>query len=184
MTSFDISTPGGSVVQTAFITADIRASMETLTRTMKVGPWFLRERGVFPNQVYRGKPTQMALAIAMCYAGDMQFELIQQLDDLPSVYLEVARKKGYGLHHFGVAARDFGAACAHYEAEGFELAYQAQVANGARVAYFDTLDRLPAMIEVIEFLPATQAMFASFQAAAAGWDGRDPVRPLAPPATT
>jgi hypothetical protein len=150
--------------------------MREMTRTLGVGPWYLRERGVFPRQVYRGQPSTTALAIAMGYAGDMQFEIIQQLDDSPSVYREVAERQGFGLHHFGVAATDYTATVAQYEAMGFTLAYEAEVANGARVGYFDTHGALPAMIEAIEFLPATQAMFETFHTAAQGWDGRDPVR--------
>jgi hypothetical protein len=180
LTPYEIATPVGRLVQTAFITSDIRIAMEMMTRTMSVGPWFLRRRGVFARQRYRGEPTDMALAIAMGHAGDMQFEIIQQLDDKPSVYREVAESRGYGLHHFGVAAEDFAAACRHYEAVGFECAYDAVVANGARVAYFDTFGRLPAMIEVIEFLPASRAMFERIRQAAIDWDGTDPVRELAP----
>jgi hypothetical protein len=59
---------------------------------------------------------------------------------------------------------------------GDTLVYEAEVANGARVGYFDTHARLPAMIEVIEFLPATQAMFGRFRDCARDWDGSDPVR--------
>lgn len=166
----------GRLIQTAFITDDIHATMREMTRTLGVGPWFLRERGVFPRQVYRGQPSNTALAIAMGYAGDMQFEIIQQLDDTPSVYREVAESRGYGLHHFGIAATDYAATVAQYEAMGFTLAYEAEVANGARVGYFDTHGALPAMIEAIEFLPATQAMFETFRTAARDWDGSDPVR--------
>ena len=167
----------GRLIQTAFTTADIHATMREMTRTLGVGPWFLRERGVFPRQVHRGRPSATALAIAMGYAGDMQFEIIQQLDDSPSVYREAAERNGHGLHHFGVAAEDYDAATAHYESMGFTLAYEAEVANGARVGYFDTHGKLPAMIEAIEYLPATQAMFDGFRAAARDWDGSDPVRP-------
>jgi hypothetical protein len=174
----DIITPPftGRLIQTAFTTDDIHATMKEMTATLGVGPWFLRERGVFPRQVYRGQPSSTALAIAMGYAGDMQFEIIQQLDDSPSVYREVAERNGHGLHHFGVAAADYGAAVAHYASLGFTLVYEAEVANGARVGYFDTHGRLPAMIEAIEYLPATQAMFDGFRAAARDWDGSDPVR--------
>ena len=122
------STFQGRLIQTAFITDDIHASMRELTRTLGAGPWFLRERGVFPKQVYRGQPSQTALAIAL-----------------------------------GQAMAD-------------ALVYEAEVANGARVGYFDTHGRLPAMIEVIEFLPATQAMFGRFRDSARDWDGIDPVR--------
>jgi hypothetical protein len=46
---------------------------------------------------------------------------------------------------------------------GFTLAYEAEVANGARVGYFDTHGMPP-------------AMFDGFRAAARDWDGSDPVR--------
>lgn len=180
MSASDTAPVAGRLIQTAFITTDIHASMRAMTRTMGVGPWFLRERGVFPRQTYRGQPSSTALAIAMGYCGDMQFEIIQQLDDSPSVYREVAERSGYGLHHFGVAAEDYAAAVAHYQGEGYTLAYEAEVAHGARVGYFDTHGALPAMIEVIEFRPATRAMFDGFRDAARGWDGQNPVRVRAP----
>lgn len=166
----------GQLIQTAFVTDDIRSCMAELTRTLGAGPWFLRERGVFAQQVYRGAPAQTALAIALGYAGDMQFEIIQQLDDSPSVYREWVERKGYGLHHFGIACKDYPAALAHYRSLGDALVYEAEVAHGARVGYFDTQGRLPAMIEVIEYLPATQAMFGQFRDSARGWDGSDAVR--------
>jgi len=170
------STFQGRLIQTAFITDDIHASMRELTRTLGAGPWFLRERGVFPKQIYQGQPAQTALAIALGYAGEMQFEIIQQLDDSPSVYRDHVERNGYGLHHLGMAATDYPAALAHHQAMGDTLVYEAEVANGARVGYFDTHARLPAMIEVIEFLPATQAMFRRFRDCARDWDGSDPVR--------
>jgi hypothetical protein len=170
------STFQGRLIQTAFITDDIHASMRELTRTLGAGPWFLRERGVFPKQIYQGQPAQTALAIALGYAGEMQFEIIQQLDDSPSVYRDHVERNGYGLHHFGMAATDYSAALAHHQAMGDTLVYEAEVVNGARVGYFDTHARLPAMIEVIEFLPATQAMFRRFRDCARDWDGSDPVR--------
>jgi len=180
MHDFRIDPAAGRLIQTAFITKDIHASMREMTRIMGIGPWFLRERGVFPRQIYRGQPSTTALAIAMGYAGDMQFEIIQQLDDSPSVYREVAERSGYGLHHFGVAAEDYAASVAHYSKAGFTLAYEAEVAHGARVGYFDTHSALPAMIEVIEFRPATRGMFETFRDAARDWDGHDPVRVRAP----
>jgi hypothetical protein len=169
----------GALIQTAFVTMDIRTTMAELSRTMGIGPWFLRERGVFPRQVYRGAPATTALSIAMGYAGDMLFEIIQQLDDSPSVYRQVTPSQGFALHHLGMASTDFERCCGHYADQGFERVYEAEVANGARVAYFDARGRLPAMIEVIEYLPATRQMFDSFRRAAKAWDGTDPVRPLA-----
>jgi hypothetical protein len=170
-------TPIGPILQTAFVTDDIRASMANLTRDFGAGPWFWREHGVFPRQTYRGQPVQTALSIAMAYSGGMLYELIQQLDDSASVYQGAP---GQRLHHFGVPSADYTATCAACAARGYDLVYEAEVANGARVGYFDTRGALPVMIEVIEYLPATQAMFARFRAAHDTWDGSDPIRPLAP----
>jgi hypothetical protein len=81
-----------------------------LSRTLGAGPWFLRERGVFPNQLYQGQSSTKALAIAMGYAGDMQIEIIKQLDGSASVYREHTERSAYGLPHFGVAASGYQAA--------------------------------------------------------------------------
>lgn len=171
---------GGTVIQTAFIVEDIHSAMRQFTQIYGAGPWFLRERGRFPVQTYRGDPTNIELAIAMGYCGDMQYELIQQLDDLPSVYRDVVAQRGYGLHHFGIVFEDFDTGCACYRQQGFDLAYEAQVSGGARVAYFDTLKAFPAMVEVIEYKEATRQMFGAFREAAHNWDGSEPVR-LRPP---
>jgi hypothetical protein len=100
----------GRWIQTAVVPDDIHASMRELSRTLGAGPWFLRERGVFPNQLYQGQSSTKALAIAMGYAGDMQVEIIKQLDGSASVYREHTERSAYGLPHFGVAASAYQAA--------------------------------------------------------------------------
>ncbi len=168
--------PVDGLIQTALVVEDIRKSMEELTRHMRIGPWFLRENFVFGKQEYYGKPSTAELSIAMGYSGHMLFELIQQHNDEPSVYRDVVTKRGYGLHHFGVAAARFDDAVAGYHARGYRTAFWAEVAPGVRVEYFDTTDVLPAMVELIEMKPSVEAMFTAFQQASVGWDGADPVR--------
>ena len=175
--------PYDGVMQTAFIVEDIHKEMERFTRLMGVGPWFLRERGRFSVQTYRGEPTDVELAIAMGFCGSMNYELIQQLNDAPSVYMDVVKQRGYGLHHFGYVVEDYAAGCQEYAGQGFDLVYEAEVTGGARVGYFDTLSVLPAMIAVIQMTPHSEANFTRFQQASVGWDGSDPVRlrePLPP----
>ncbi len=172
--------PADGIIQTAYIVEDIRAAMTHFTRQLNAGPWFWREGGVFPWQVYRGKPTDVELSIAMGYSGSMQYELIEQLNDVPSVYMDVVKTRGYGLHHFGVGAPDYAARCNDYREQGLELVYEAEVSGGNRVAYFDTMHILQAYTEVINMSPATEAMFTRFQQASVGWDGAEPVR-IRPP---
>jgi len=42
----------------------------------------------------------------MSFAGHVMIELIEQHNDVPSVYRNIAEKRGYGFHHWGVATAD------------------------------------------------------------------------------
>jgi Glyoxalase/Bleomycin resistance protein/Dioxygenase superfamily len=169
----------GRLMQTAFIVEDIRAAMEQATTSLGAGPWFLRERGQFANQTYRGEPAQTELSIAMAYSGDMLIELIEQHDDGPSVYRDVVTSRSFGLHHFGISTDAFDELCKQYENAGMVRVYSAEVAHGARVAYFKRSD-LPYMIEAIELLPMSAEMFAQIRQAHSDWTGDFEIRPLAP----
>src|SRR5690606_40384885 len=46
------------------------------------------------------------ITIAMGFAGHMLIELIQPLDNEPSVYQETIALRGYGFHHAGIACAD------------------------------------------------------------------------------
>lgn len=170
--------PRPTAMQTAFVVKDIHAAIADYTDLLNAGPWFLRERGVFDGQVYRGQPVATCLSIAMAYSGDMLFELIQQHDDGASVYLDLIAERGYGLHHFGIGSDDYARDCAAYVEQGHALVYEATVAHGARVGYFERPD-LPFMIEVIELKPQSRQMFAGFKTAHDTWQGGVEIRPLA-----
>lgn len=166
-------------IQTAFIVPDIHDAMRSHGEALGAGPWFLRERGIFARQTYRGNPARTELSIAMAQAGGMLYELIEQHDDGPSVYRDVRALRGFGLHHVGIGAEAYESVCADHAARGYGLAYEAEVAHGARVGYFEKAG-LPFMIEVIEMLPASRAMFARFRAAHEAWDGTFAIHPLGP----
>jgi len=173
---FNFGGPVEGLIQTAYIVENVHESMARLVQDVKIGPWFLRERHVFLKQTYRGRPSHLELSIAFSFCGSMMIELIQQHNDEPSVYREVVAKRGYGLHHWGIAAEHFDQAVASYKSRGYELAYEAEVALGVRVGYIDTTAHLPAMVEVIEMKPAQERIFTIMQQASVGWDGREPVR--------
>src|SRR3546814_187134 len=171
------------IIQMGFVAHDIHATMSELTEKLNVGPWFLRERGTFKRQLYCGEPTQMSLAVAMGYVAgaEMQYEIIQQLDDLPSIYGEVRKSAlGVGFHHFGIATSDFDRSVKSYRDRGFKAVYEADVPGGVRVCFFDTRTSLPGMVEFIEFSPDLNDMFESYRAASVGWQGDNPVRARPP----
>jgi hypothetical protein len=171
--------PIGGVVQTAFVVADIRASIAHFQRDCGAGPFFLLEHFLGENQTYRGVPSTADVAIAMGFAGHMQIELIQPLDNEPSVYRETIEQRGYGFHHFGVAFTDVDAALPGYLARGYALAFRAAVPTGGAVAYIENADAAaPGFLELIPVTEGMDALFTSQWRAAQDWDGSDPVRPF------
>jgi hypothetical protein len=179
MPTLDFGQPEHGIFQMAYVVGDIQDAMAQWTRDLHVGPWFLLDRFTGDDPIYRGAPSQAAVAIAMGFAGHMQIELLQPLDDHRSVYSETIDRQGYGFHHYGIGSRDFEGDIAHYEAQGYELAFRAGVPTGGSVGYMDTKGALPGFLEVIELGDVMEQVFTGFYAASLGWDGSDPVRPFA-----
>ena len=168
--------PVGGIIQVAYIVQDIQASMRDFTARLKVGPWFVSGPFVPPAGIYRGNPTKMRLTLAVGFSGHMSFELIEQHDELPSVYQEVIKSRGYGFHHWGVASDDLDAEVSRYVAMGYAPAFSDRSPRGYRVVYVDTSRDLPGMIEFMERTPALEARYTEMFLASVGWDGSDPVR--------
>jgi len=166
----------GQTIQTAYVVEDINAAIRWWIDEARVGPWFLLDHFLQPDQRYRGQPATADVAIAMAFAGSMCIELIQPLDDNPSVYKEIIEKRGYGFHHIGVAVSDVDGELPLYEARGYRLAFRAQVPTGGAVAYLDNGRNDPGMLELIPATAGMDAAFTRFWQAAQNWDGRDPVR--------
>ena len=122
--------PMGGVAQTAFVVPDLQAAIARWTRDMRAGPFFVLPHFLVPGQVYRGTESKADITLAMGFAGHMLIELIQPLDDQPSVYQETIRKRGYGFHHLGIACADVDATSREYQARGYEEAFRGAVPTG------------------------------------------------------
>jgi hypothetical protein len=168
--------PDDGIIQVSYVVPDIQAAMARWAQFLRVGPWFLIPEFTGVEPTYRGQPSKAKIALAMSFAGHMNVELIQTLDDEPSVYREVIQKRGYGFHHHGIATKDFDHEVERYRNEGYEVALHLKVPSGGRVAYLDTTKDLPGMTEIIELGADFEPTFNRFYRASIGWDGSDPVR--------
>ena len=178
MTLFNFGQPWGGLCQLGYIVEDIHAAMASFTRHMNAGPWFLMERVEISNVKYRGKPTQFSASLANGNAGHIQIELIQQNDRVPSVFTEVIEARGYGLHHHGIAVRDFDATLDRFLGQGHEIAIYAENDIPVRAAYLDTHGAFPTFLEIMELNDTVESMFTAMYHASVGWDGKNPVRPI------
>lgn len=165
--------PAGAIIQYAYTIADIETSVRTYIDRFQVGPWFCRGPFTARNATYRGKPGPLTVTLARAFVGDTMIELIQQHDLNPSIYREVIDSRGYGFHHFAVATRDF-----DFELQrlGYPVVFEDSTPTGARVAYIDSTNDLPGFLEIIELDEPMEHLYEGFRAAAASWDGSDPLR--------
>jgi hypothetical protein len=168
----------GNIIQMAYIVEDMEASIDWWIKDAKTGPWFLLESFWAEDQRYRGAESPADVRIAMAFSGSMCIELIQPKDGHPSVYREIADRRGFGFHHLGVCVNDVDAEIPVYEAKGYTLAFRANVPTGGAVAYLDDGRNDPGFLELIPATPGMDETFTKFWRASLDWDGSDPIRPF------
>ena len=100
---------------------------------------------------YRGTDTAVDLQIAVAQAGPVQFELIEQFCDRPSVYRELAGT-GTRIHQLCTITSEYQAKKAWYEARGYPLVSEMFV-RGQHVGFVDTLADFGFYTELAEDVP-------------------------------
>lgn len=179
MKMFEFGQAEGQIMQMAYVVEDLEASIKWWASEARTGPWFVIDNFLAPGQIYRGQPSRADARIAMSFAGHMNIELIQPLDQEPSVYKEHIDRRSFGFHHVGIAFTDMAAAIADYESRGYALAYDAPVPTGGSVAYMDDGHNDPGFIELLPVTPGMEETFTRIWRAAQNWDGTGLIRPFA-----
>ncbi len=166
----------GGIVQVAYTVPDIKAGMRDFTARLNVGPWFVTGPFVTSEAQYRGRPTRLEITLAMAFAGHMMIELIDQHNDVPSVFREYIDRRGHGFHHWAIGSKSFDGDVERYRKQGYEIAFSDRAPRGNRVIYMDTTADLNGMTEIIEMTDVLEARYTMMYEAARTWDGGDPVR--------
>ena len=125
--------------------------------------------------MYRGDPGNVELTLALGNSGNVQIELIQQLNDVPSVYKEFTDAGRVGLHHFGLMPVDYESTRQQYIDLGHKAVFECTLAD-APLVYFDTVDTIGHYTELWDNNDFYKDMFMEIENAAKDWDGKDPVR--------
>lgn len=170
----------GAVRQTAYIVPDIERGIDDWARQLHLGPFALcREIQPLAGSRYRGAPTgDLTLNIAFAYIGDLQLELIEQVNDAPSMYREAVEHRGYGHHHYGFCVEDFDEVYERAIAEGFESVVDAGAKGYARMSYIES-KTIPGLVcEVIEWNDFTRPYFDGIHSLLATTDDAKQVHEL------
>ena len=117
-------------------------------------------------------------ALALANAGPLQIELIEQLNDGPSLYKDFLDAGLEGLQHVAFWTTRYDDEVARAESLGFRIGHSGETGGAGRFAYFETTGHPGTVVEISETLEGKQRLFARVREASQGWDGSDPIRPL------
>jgi hypothetical protein len=161
-----------TIIQYAWVVPELADAARRWHDTTGIGPFLINRDLQLDHPRYRGAPSAMRFSTAVAQHGEVQIELVEQLDDSPSAYRETVAAGATGFHHIAFIAGDFDADLAHYTERGYAIAADGYF-GPMRYAYVDTVADLGHMIEIVEDKPAIRAFFGAVRKAAERWD-RDP----------
>lgn len=172
----------GSIRQVGHVVRDVDSAMAYWTGTLGIGPFYVIREARMSNFYYRGQRSEdLIITMAFAQTGDVQIELIQQHNDVPSAYREFLSAGREGVQHLSPwfdSPAAYDRARAALIAQGMALVHETRHDDGTpRFVYFETGTPQAPLIELSEaMLPAARIVPDTVAAAARGWDGSDPVR--------
>jgi hypothetical protein len=167
----------GTICQIAYCPRDFEGALRFWTEQMGVGPFFRRGPLNFPGLLYRGQPSDISFNMAIAYWGDIQIELIEQVNDQPSIYRDWTARGMEGVHHVCIVVDDVQAARAFCVERGYSIEQELFYPGGGAI-YVDAGGGPGTLTEMVQLSAEQAARFDFYREAARTWDGTDPVRVL------
>jgi hypothetical protein len=90
----------GPMRQVGIVVRDIESAMRHWVEVCGVGPWFYAEQLPMDEFRYKGRIYDLKVSIALANSGDVQLELIQQRNDVPSLYRDFLAAGHEGMQHW------------------------------------------------------------------------------------
>jgi catechol 2,3-dioxygenase-like lactoylglutathione lyase family enzyme len=164
--------PGG-IRQLGFIVPNLEAALEQWT-ALGVAPWLVVRKLTMAGCHYRGVLSEPVISLALANAGDMQFELIQQHDETPSIYREFLEATGGGFNQVAYWVEDVDAVRDGALEAGWSEVWSGE-SGGTKFIYLEHPDAPVAIVELMELNVTTNAMADAIRQAAATWSPGQPV---------
>lgn len=167
----------GAATQLGFVVRDLDAAVRHWIDVIGVRPFLFLERGTgrppMPAR-YRGEEVQIEIRLAFGLIGDVQLELIQQVNDAPSPYRDFLASGREGLQHQGYFTDDHDEACRRLETNGYSRELVIEVPEQAHpIIYYRSPGMVGPMLEIVpaRWQKARQAVNHCIE----GWTGDDPL---------
>lgn len=167
----------GAIAQNGYVVRDIEAALDHWVNVLGVGPWFYFEKVELDSFTYKGEPSPLEMKVALANSGDIQIELIQQVNDAPSMYRDFLAAGHEGLQHVAYWTTEYQALYDKALALGYRVGHEGQVGGPqGRFAYFDVESHPGSVVEISDISGNKRSLFEFVKKASIGWDGKDPIR--------
>jgi len=143
-------------MQIGIVVRDLDATMRKYVDEYGIGPWKIYEFNPGNTKDLRecGQPVKRSWRLAVAMVGQLQWELIEPLDE-ESIYARFLAEKGGGVHHIAVAAQSFDETLAMEAKRGIEVPLSGEF-EGVRVAYLGTDRDLGVILEIFSGTPGQE----------------------------
>jgi catechol 2,3-dioxygenase-like lactoylglutathione lyase family enzyme len=138
------------VLQVGLVVRDLDRAVRTYYDEYGIGPWRILKINpdLAQDLTIDERPAGYSMRVALAMIGDVQWELIQPLDD-KTPYADFLRTHGEGLHHVALAVDDFKQAGQALRAQGHHCSLGGRY-RGAEWAYFATENKLAFTAEIFD----------------------------------
>jgi methylmalonyl-CoA/ethylmalonyl-CoA epimerase len=141
------------IMQLCFVTDDVQKSARWFADLVgkEIPPEGKAAEPDEARAIYEGKPATVGCRIIMFKFGNIDFEFLQPGPE-KSAWRDILEQKGPGFHHLAFRTRNMTQRGQYLESKGHKLLQSGEFDGGhGRYAYFDTIQKLGAMIELLEF---------------------------------
>ena len=166
----------GNRLQWGFVVRDLEAAMRFWTEVMNVGPFIHIAELADVECRHRGALSDVQQVNAFSYYGDVQIEIIQQINDAPSPYTEFLASGREGFQHLGFWVDDPVEKLTKLEAGGCQAVYSARLLGAEHPSIYCEAPGLGVMLEVSHATAQKAQLYAAMAELVRDWDGSRPVR--------
>ena len=164
----------GPIVQVAYVVEDLHYAIRQWITLFGVGPFFVLERVEYLEHEVDGIRSSPVMSLAFAYSGDLQVELIQTLDQEPSVISRYPPSPVNGFHHIAILSEDMASDEARMAKGGLRRVGSGVSEMGVRVAFFHGGPHAGGLVELIRADDTVTRFFRELKRAASEWDGKTP----------
>ena len=140
-------------LQVSVVVPDLEEAMQTYVEGYGIGPWDIYDfnPGNVQGMHEGGEPVARSWRLALAKVGEVQWELVQPLDD-DSVYARFLAEHGPAVHHVGVAVPNYARTLAELGERGHEVLLGGTY-NGVTFSYLSTDRDLGVVTEIFDGAP-------------------------------